>query len=164
MRGSISQEMFQCIPELDYNIGYRYFLGNLDNYTNALMCILKSVKSKLPLLKSMCSSGDFGGLRTITQTLRKMFGNVGAINLAEATYQIETALLQDDTVYLREQLTDYIKSITVLSEHLELLLKKANVANVVGKEEEQVSFLNYDFTKTKESIRQSSDYLERRII
>jgi HPt (histidine-containing phosphotransfer) domain-containing protein len=156
--------MFHCIPELDYNIGYRYFLGNLDNYTNALMSILKSVKSKLPLLKSMCSSGDFGGLRTITQTLRIMFGNVGAINLAETTYQIETALLQEDTVYIQEQLTEYIKNITVLSEHLELLLKKVDVVSLGGKEEEQVSFLNYDFTKTKESIRQSSDYLERRII
>lgn len=164
MRGSIAQEMFNCIPEIDNNIGYRYFLGNMDNYTNALMSVLKSIKAKLPLLRSMNASGEYEGLRTITQTLRKMFDNVGAVSLAETSYQLETELLNDDFDGVKELLLAYISEITELSGHLELLMKEAQVTNTDKRNEAQKTFLNYDFTKTMESIKRSSDYLERRII
>jgi hypothetical protein len=53
MRGEVTREMIQCVPEIDFNSGYKYFLGNMENYSKALMSILKSIKSKLPILESM---------------------------------------------------------------------------------------------------------------
>jgi HPt (histidine-containing phosphotransfer) domain-containing protein len=164
MRGIVSQEMFDCIPEIDFNSGYRYFLGNMDNYTRALMSTLKSIKSKLSILQSMGLSEEYEGLRTIAQTLRKMLGNIGASGIAQSTYQLETAVLNDDLTNVQEQLSSYINDLINLSEHLEILLKKMDVKNAAKPEEVQASFLNYDFTKTKESIRLSKDLLERKII
>jgi HPt (histidine-containing phosphotransfer) domain-containing protein len=164
MRGEITKEMFECIPEIDFNTGYRYFLGNMENYTKALMAILKSIKSKLPLLQSMYLSEEYEGLRTITQTLRKMLGNVGATALAETSYQLELALFNDDGAFVQDQLSSYIIGLIEISDHLELLLKRMDSKSAEGKEADNNSFLNYDFTKTKESIRRSADLLERKII
>lgn len=163
MRGEITTEMFDCVPEIDFHHGYRFFLGNIENYSRALMSILKSIKSKLPLLRLMHQSDEYEGLRTIAQTLRKMLGNIGAAGIADLSYQLEMALLNEDIEYFRDQLDSYIEIMEEFSDHLETLLKKMDV-NHVAKPKEEPSFLNYDFEKTKESIKLSSDLLERKII
>jgi len=164
MRGIVTREMFGCIPEIDFNSGNRYFLGNNDNYTQALMSILKSIKSKLPILQTMIISDEYEGLRTIAQTLRKMLGNIGATAMAETTYQLELALFGDESSFLQDQLITYVNSLMELSDHLETLLKMIDWKNTTRNIEEQPSFLNYDFTKTRESIKLSSELLERKII
>jgi HPt (histidine-containing phosphotransfer) domain-containing protein len=164
MRGIVTPEMFECIPEIDYNIGNRFFLGNMDNYTKALLSTLKSIKSKLPILQSMIISDEYEGLRTITQTLNKMLSNIGASVIAEATYQLEMILLNEDQLSIQDQLSNYILDLVELSEHLEVLLKKMDIKNTIESNNDQPSFLNYDFTKTKESIKLSSNLLERKII
>jgi HPt (histidine-containing phosphotransfer) domain-containing protein len=128
------------------------------------MSILKSIKSKLPLLQTMNFTEEYEGLRTIAQTLRKMLSNIGAAGIAESTYKLETALLNDDNAYIQEQLAYYIISLIELSDHLEILLKKMDVKGIAKDDEDNSSFLHYDFTKTKESIKLSSDLLERKII
>ena len=164
MKGNITQEMFRCIPEIDFNIGHRYFVGNMDNYAAALLATLKSIRSKLPILNSMSLSEEYQGLRTITQTLRRISGNIGATNLAEESYQLEAALLNDNTDLVKELLDSYIMSLSELAEHLEILLKNADVSKVARNDEDKSSFLNYDFSRTKESIKRSSGYLDRKII
>ena len=164
MRGEVIREMFDGIPEIDFNSGNHYFLGNMENYTKALMSILKSIKSKLPILDMMNLSEEYEGLRTITQTLRKMLSNIGALRLAESSYQLELALFIDDGSYIREQLEAYILNMVTFSENLETLLKNADIMSNTHHKEEHTSFLKYDFTKTKESIKLSTDLLERKII
>jgi HPt (histidine-containing phosphotransfer) domain-containing protein len=160
----ISREIFDCIPEIDFTSGYRYFLGNMDNYKKALLSILKSTKSKLPILNSMQITKEYEGLRMITQTLRKMFGSVGANNLSESTYRLERTLLNESDFDLEAELGDFIEDLSVFAEHLEMLLKQLDVRNSGKKEEDTYSFRNYDFTKTRESIKLSGDLLERKII
>lgn len=164
MRGEISREMFEGVPEIDFSSGYKYFLGNLENYSKALMSILKSIKSKLPILETMVYTQEYEGLRTITQTLRRMLGNVGAAGLSEATYRLETALLNEDSSAVQQQLNTYIVSLMELSGNLEVLLKKMDVKSMADNEGNNSSFMHYDFTKTKESIKLSAGLLERRII
>jgi HPt (histidine-containing phosphotransfer) domain-containing protein len=164
MRGSKVHELFDCVPEIDYDSGYRYFLGNVQNYSQALLSILKSIKSKLPIMKLMLQTGEYEGLRSITQTLRKMFSNIGANGLAEASYQLERLLLNHDLDTKPELLTDYLVSLTIFSEHLELLFKNMNFKNIADLGVDAASYFNYDFTKTKESIKLSSGLLERKII
>jgi len=160
----ITREMFDCIPEIDYNFGYRYFLNNMDNYKQALLSILKSTKSKLPILHSMLYTQEYEGLRMITQTLRRMLGNIGANSISDISYQLEMTLLNESDSRLQEELSEYIDILYEFSEHLELLLKRLDVKNSGKKDEERMSFRNYDFTKTKESIKLSADLLERKII
>jgi HPt (histidine-containing phosphotransfer) domain-containing protein len=160
----MTKEMFDCIPEIDYNTGTRYFLGNMDNYKKALLAILKSTKSKLPILQNMLRNKEYEGLRMIAQTLRRMFTTIGAAGLSEASYQLEISLLNQDENQLQEELSDYIQGLIEFDEHLELLLKQLDVKNINKKVEESISFRNYDFTKTKESIKLSTDLLERKII
>ncbi len=167
MRGELSQEMFNCIPEIDFSVGHRYFIGNMDNYARALMSTLKSIKAKLPILNSMILSQEYAGLRIISQTLRKMLSNVGALGLSYLSYRIETLSLNENTSALRDELTIYIHSLTQFAEHVEILITNTNSNNQdkQGSTEDNTnSFLGYDFTKTRESIKLSSDYLGRRII
>lgn len=164
MRGIIEQDMFECIPEIDFNTGYRYFVGNLDNYTKALLSTLKSIKAKLPLLDAMVYTKEFEGLRTIAQTLQKMLSNIGALDLSEETYQVETILLNGNSDLIQEKLITFTGKLAEFAENLEQLLQKVDLKGTVKNSSDQSSFLNYDFTKTKESIRRSSDLLERKII
>jgi HPt (histidine-containing phosphotransfer) domain-containing protein len=164
MGGRVTREMFDCVPEIDFDSGSRYFLGNIQNYAQALLSILKSIKSKLPILQSMMMTQEYEGLRSITQTLQKMFGNIGAGGLAEASYQLEKALLNDELTTNADLLTDYAGDLITFAEHLELLFKNVNFKYRTDREEDASGFMNYDFTKTKESIRKSSDLLERKII
>jgi HPt (histidine-containing phosphotransfer) domain-containing protein len=162
MEGRVTREMFDCVPEIDYDSGNRYFLGNIQNYSQALLSILKSIKSKLPILHSMVMTQEYEGLRSIAQTLRKMFTNIGAGRLAEDSYQLEKALLNDELE--ADTLSDYICNLITFAEHLELLCKNINLMYRNDRNEDTSGFMNYDFTKTRESIRKSSDLLERKIM
>ncbi|NLK29198.1 MAG: hypothetical protein GX306_12800 [Clostridiales bacterium] len=164
MRNIKMRDMFNCIPEIDFEAGYQYFLGNMSNYRRALLAILKSIKSKLPLLHSMLLTHEYEGLRTITQTLRKMLNNVGAISLAEFSYEMEVSLFNDEEMVLQEKLEQYLEQLIIFSDHLTTLLKEMDLQEPLQTEKETISFRNYDFTKTKESIKRSSRLLERKII
>lgn len=164
MRESKLQEMFVCVPEIDYDSGFRYFLCNIQNYSRALLSILKSIKSKLPIMNSMLQTGQYEGLRSITQTLQKMFNNIGAFGLAEDSYELEKSLLNDATNIMPELLLNYLDRLVTFSLHLELLFKTIDFKNTSALDEYTASYFNYDFTKTKESIKRSSDLLGRKII
>lgn len=164
MRGEVTKEMFSCVPEIDFNSGSRYFLGNMDNYTKALLSTLKSIKTKLAILQNMYYTEEYEGLRMITQTLQKIFRNIGAISLTEEAYQLETSLINEDILMVKEQLGAFIIRLLDIVENLEVLLKRANVISGFKSQEENISFLQYDFTKTKESIERSKKMLNRKII
>jgi HPt (histidine-containing phosphotransfer) domain-containing protein len=164
MKGMLTKDMFDGIPEIQYAVGYRYFLGNNDNYAHALMSILKSIKSKLPILQTMIITQEYVGLKTITQTLRKMLSNIGAEDISETTYLIETMLLNDDRTCLQEQLYSYVLMLVDFADRLETLLQGVDMKSVTKRDENNSNYLNYDFTKTKESIKLSSNLLERKII
>lgn len=164
MRGEVTKEMFSCVPEIDFNSGSRYFLGNMDNYTKALLSTLKSIKTKLAILQNMYYTEEYEGLRMITQTLQKIFRNIGAISLTEEAYQLETSLINEDILMVKEQLGAFIIRLLDIVENLEILLKRANVISGLKSQEENISFLQYDFTKTKESIERSKKMLNRKII
>lgn len=164
MRGSSTREFFDCVPEIDYVSGYRYFLGNVQNYHQALLNILKSIKSKLPIMNMMLQTGEYEGLRSITQTFQKMLGNIGAYGLAEASYQLESARLNHELTTNPEVFIDYLNSLILFSQHLELLFQNLDLKSGCNLYQDSSSYFNYDFTKTKDSIKRSSDLLERKIL
>lgn len=164
MRLYADQDIFRCVPEIDFNYGYGYFLGNMPNYEQALLSILKSVKSKLPILHNMYSTEEYLGLRLIAQTLRRMLSNVGALSLSDMSYNIETALINQDGTLLSLLLGDYIEALIDFQYHLEILIKKLNITGPAYSQDNNPSFLRYDFTKTRESLRLSTDLIERKII
>jgi hypothetical protein len=93
-----------------------------------------------------------------------MFHNIGAFGLAEASYELEKSLLNDEPNLISELLTNYLERLAIFSQHLDLLFKRIDFKNTAVMEEDASSYFNYDFTKTKESIKRSSDLLERKII
>ena len=164
MGDRITRELFECVPELNFSSGYRYFLGNMENYIQAMLSTLKSMKAKLPLLESMYQLEEYAGLRTITQTLQRMMNNIGASDIAELSYLLETALLNNQNEVINDLLGEYIRSLSRFTEHLEDLFMGLDIKRNGRLAEGQTSYLNYDFTKTKESIKLSSDLLERKIL
>ncbi len=158
----ITRELFDDLPEVEFSVGYHYFLGNINNYIFGLLATLKSVKAKLPILETIYNAREYEGLRTLTQTLYRMMNQIGAKDIAMQSYELETALLnQEDRC--QELLEDYIDTLEQFLVHLEQLLMKLDMKSL-QKKQEQVSYFNYDFTKTKESIQSSADLLERKII
>ncbi|HKL79172.1 MAG TPA: hypothetical protein VJ888_01910 [Mobilitalea sp.] len=163
--GELEQRgIFDCAPEIDFDSGYRYFLGNMNNYVQAILSTLKSIKSKVPLLRNMYRTKEFEGLRTITRTLQIMMSNIGVVSFGELSFQIESALLNREDDLVLELLDEYISKLYIFSGHLDILFQKLDSSVFARNNEEEISFRNYDFTKTKESIKLSADYLERKII
>jgi hypothetical protein len=112
----------------------------------------------------MLQTGEYEGLRSITQILQKMFNNIGAFGLAEESYELEKSLLNYATNSMPELLLNYLDRLVIFSLHLELLFKTIDFKNTSSLDEDTASYFNYDFTKTKESIKRSSDLLGRKII
>ena len=162
MKGTITSELFKEVPEIEFRIGFQYFLRNMNNYTKALMSILKSIKSKLPLLQMMCMTDEYEGLRTITQTLRKLLVNVGATSISESAYQLETALLNEEGKSIHDRLVNYMNELVDFSERLENLIKNIEM-NGTAMEQEEVSFRRIDYLKSLDRIIRSSEE-ERYII
>ncbi len=156
MKRTITTELFQEVPEIEFQIGYQYFLCNLSNYTKALFAILKSIKSKLPLLQLMCRTDEYEGLRTITQTLRKLLDNVGASSISELTYQLEIALLNADATDIHNQLVHYMNELVDFSERLEAMLKKIDL-NKAAILDEESSMRRFDYKKSLDRIMRSGE-------
>lgn len=164
MRGIIAHDMFECVPEIDFNSGYKYFLGNMDNYKKALLSILKSVKSKIPILHQMLRSEEYEGLRMITQTLRRMMTNVGAHGISERSYELEVSLLNQEDDMVQDKLREYIICLSEFSNNMESLFQYLDVKQTDKVDSNITNIGNYDFTKTKESIKLTTNLLERKII
>jgi hypothetical protein len=157
------KNLFEALPEIDFNTGYHYYLCNIDNYSKALLSTLKSVKSKLPLLKIMAETSEYEGLRMITQTLRRMMSTIGGEMIVELSYQLEKALLNNDDIF-EDKLFEFIFTLEDLASRMEDLVKGLGVSHMKANENNQDSYFKYDFTRTKESIRLSADFIDKKII
>jgi hypothetical protein len=162
MNEHMIRNLFEHIPEIDFDKGYHYYLCNIDNYSKALLSTFKSIRSKLPLLKSMAETCEYEGLRMITQTLRRMMSTIGGEPIVELSYQLEKALLNDDEAF-EDRFFEFLFTLEELSFRMEELVKQLGFSHMKGGRE-QDSYFNYDFTRTRESIRLSTDFLDKKII
>ncbi len=163
MNERMIKTLFESVPEIDFDTGYRYYLGNIDNYSKALLSTLKSIKAKLPILKAMAETNEYEGLRMITQTLRRMTTTIGGDSIAENSYQLEAAFLNQDDNF-EDKLLEYLFTLEDLAFRMEGLVKKLGVSYIKGSMDKKDSYFNYDFTRTRESIRLSADFIEKKII
>lgn len=164
MKDAEYKELFRMTPGIDYNIGCRYFLGNIHNYTQALLSTLKSSRSKIPILYSMYQSREYEGFRLIIQTLRRMFYNIGASDIAELSYKLELSYLNRDENDFCNELDAFIGRLYDFTCRLEDLLKKLDLRGCLSMSEEQTPLMGYDLTRTRQSIKLSQDFIERKII
>lgn len=162
MNEHVIRDLFAPVPEIDFNVGYHYFLYNIDNYSKALLATLKSIKSKIPILKTMVETKEYEGLRIITQTLRRMMITVGGGSIAELSYRLEFSLLNEDEEF-EDQLLEYLFTLEDLAYRMEVLVKNLGIQHIKGSDKKG-SYFNYDFSRTKESIRLTADYIEKKII
>lgn len=163
MNEHMIRDLFEPLPEIDFNAGYHYYLSNIDNYSKALLSTLKSIRSKLPLLKIMAKTSEYEGLRLITQTLRRMIATIGGETIVELSYQLEVALLNEDDLF-EEKLFEYLFTLEDLADRMEGLVKKLGFSYMNGSKDKSDSYFKYDFTRTKESIKLSADFIDRKII
>lgn len=163
MNEYVMRNLFDIVPEIDFNTGYHYYLHNIDNYSKALLATLKSIKSKLPLLKTMAETKEYEGLRMITQTLRRMMTTIGGEMIADLSYKLEFALLNEEDD-LTDKLIEYYNVLKDLADRMEELIKKLPVQHMKTGHDEKESYFNYDLTRTKEVLRYTNDFIERKII
>lgn len=157
------RDLFAPIPEIDLNMGFQYYLYNMDNYASALLATLKSIKSKIPILKIMVETNEYEGLRMITQTLRRMLTTIGVESVAELSYRLEISFLNEDTDF-HDILIEFLCTLEDLASRMEEVIKKLESYNIKMSKENKNSYFDYDFTRTKESIRITSGYIEKKIV
>lgn len=157
------QNLFNLVPEIDFNKGYGYYLHNMDNYSKALLATLKSVKSKLPILRTMIETKEYEGLRMITQTLRRMMTTIGGEKISDLSYKLEFALLNeaDD---LNDKLIEYLVTLEDLADRMEELIKNLPVQYIKTDHDKKESYFNYDFARTKEIIEFTNELIDKKII
>ena len=156
-------DIFALVPEIDFDSGYHYYLGNFDNYCRAILSTLKSIKSKLPLLRIMVETREYEGLRMITQTLRRMMVSIGGVSVAESCYQLEVSFLNQEDTFVNS-LTEFLLDLENLASRMEELIKMLGIQHHKSPIEIQDSYFKYDLAKTRESIRLSADFIEKKII
>ena len=111
----------------------------------------------------MIETKEYEGLRMITQTMRRMMSGIGGAIIVDLSYNLELALLnQEDT--LNDTLIEYLTNLEDLASRMEELVKKLGMPYVKEDRKNQGSYFAHDFTKTKESIRLSTDFIEKKII
>jgi len=157
------QNLFDIVPEIDFYKGYDYYLHNMENYSKALLATLKSVKSKLPILRNMTETEEYEGLRMITQTLRRMMHTIGGEKIADLSYRLEMALLNEDKD-LNHKIFEYLITLEDLADRMEELIKKLPIQYTKTDPDKKDSYFNYNFAKTKEFIDFSNDFIEKKII
>lgn len=157
------QNLFSLVPEIDFNEGYGYYLHNMDNYSKALLAALKSVKSKLPILRTMIETKEYEGLRMITQTLRRMMTTIGGDKIADLSYRLEFALLNEEDDF-NDKLAEYLATLEDLSDRMEELIKNLPVQHLKTDNDRKESYFNYDFARTKEIIEFTNELIDKKII
>lgn len=162
MNEEMIKKLFYPLPEIDFNTGYHYYLCNIDNYSKALLSTYKSIRSKLPLLKVMAETSEYEGLRMITQTLRRMMSTIGGETIVELAYQLELAYLNEDDLF-ENKLFEFLFTLEDLASRMEELVKQLGFSHMKGSRKLD-SYFSYDFTRTKESIRLSADFIDKKII
>lgn len=162
MNEEMIKKLFYPLPEIDFNTGYHYYLFNIDNYSKALLSTYKSIRSKLPLLKVMAETSEYEGLRMITQTLRRMMSTIGGETIVELAYQLELAYLNEDDLF-ENKLFEFLFTLEDLASRMEELVKQLGFSHMKGSRKLD-SYFSYDFTRTKESIRLSADFIDKKII
>jgi HPt (histidine-containing phosphotransfer) domain-containing protein len=160
MKLLILKEKFLDIPEIDVEKGFRYCVGNLTNYKKSLLIAIKSVKAKLPLMHSMLKSNETDGLRIIAHTLIKVMDTIGADSLSQQALELETAALNNQEKETHNLLSEYILTLENFISRLETVVRSIDGTETL--EEIGTSNMNYDFTKTKELLR--NEYSKRNII
>jgi hypothetical protein len=98
----------------------------------------------------------------ITQTLRRMMSTIGCDTVVDLSYQLEMALLNDDESF-EDRLFEFLFTLEDLSSRMEELVKQLGFSHMKERMK-QDSYFNYDFSRTKESIRLSTDFLDKKII
>lgn len=155
------QEKLNNVPEIDVEKGFRYCVGNISNYKKSLLICIKSVKAKLPLLHSMLNSNETDGLRIIVHTLIKVMDTIGAETLSRQALALETSILNNNMDETYNQLSEFIVTLESFISRMEVAVRTIDGKDVM-EETPITSNMNYDFTKTKELLRQ--EYSKRNII
>ncbi|MFU0826929.1 MAG: Transposase [Lachnoclostridium sp.] len=157
------RDLFDVVPEIDFNKGYNYYLHNMENYSKALLATLKSIRSKLPILRNMIETKEYEGLRMITQTLRRMMTTIGGEKIAEISYNLEYALLNEENGF-NDLLMEYTATLEDLADRMEELVKRLPIKNFNTEHDNRISYFDYDFRRTKEFIEYTKDLENKKII
>lgn len=120
------QQLFEQAPELNYEVGFKYFLGNFDSYKRGLLSCIKSIQHKLPILLDMLENDDYTGLGVITKNFHKIMTNIGAIEIATISYKLEVMELNSSNDDISALLEEYIDKLNELSLHMKAMLQVWN--------------------------------------
>lgn len=122
------QDLFRHAPELNYEVGMKYFLGNMVNYRKGILSCIKSIEHKLPILCEMYETKDYDGLAIIAKNLSSLLNNIGAIEISKILYKMEELELNKSFEELSSMLHSYILELENLSGNLKALATELEVS------------------------------------
>ncbi|MBF0288718.1 MAG: response regulator [SAR324 cluster bacterium] len=87
-----SQKLPKLLPGLDITAGLRRIGGNPESYRNLLKTFAQNQAQAVYQIKTALSENDMELASRLSHTLKGVSGNIGAMELHEASLQLETAI------------------------------------------------------------------------
>ena len=99
------------IKEINYKVGLKNAMGNIDNYLQMLRLAIKDIQICINSLSKSSNSNIISELTICIHNLKSVFSSIGAIALLEEANYIEKIIEQQDRGFINTQVSWFINHI-----------------------------------------------------
>jgi len=141
--------LLKDIPEINYEEGLKYAIGNPIHYAHILKVSIKDIKSSIDLIIQNQEQESLEDMRIGMHNLKSLFSNIGAIELFEITRFMYRLSRLGEYNKMKLHLSEYIIKICSFNDLLENAINQYTTiellaANKQEKEECTMSELEYE--------------------
>jgi len=113
------QSLLKNLPEINYEMGLKYAIGNPIHYAHIIKISVKDIKSCINQIIQSQKEERPEAVKIGLHNLRSLFSNIGADELFDVTRLMNRLIKQYEYNKVTHQLTDYIKKIVSFNNRLE---------------------------------------------
>lgn len=154
-------ELFSYVEGLNYNEGMSLMAGDLESYMKVLNVSVGNISENYNKLDVIRDTEHMDIMKLHFHSLKGIFLNIGATELANSSKMLETAAKNSDDEYIHANINKYMDNVKKIYNQLQDACKyykaRANNSKTVVKIEE--SEFKQKLDKLKESI-QNFEYIE----
>jgi CheY-like chemotaxis protein len=121
---NLFKDIQKALPEINYQEGLKYAVGNPKHYAHILKVSVKDIKGSMDRIRVSIDEDNIDGLRIGIHNLKSLFCNIGAISLYEKTKSMYLLIRQGEYDELILKLNGYILEMNDFNERLGFIIKQ----------------------------------------
>lgn len=156
-----SADFLSQVEGLNYNEGISLMAGNLESYMKVLNVSVGNVAENYNKLDVVRNSEHMDIMKLHFHSLKGIFLNIGATDLAEKSKMLEAASRETDSAYIHANMDEYMNSVKKILDQLKDICEYYNEKTSINKPSTKMeeSEFNQKLNKLKESI-ENFEYIE----